>query len=73
MSAYGQGRDQEYLDRLDAPINDFVSRYNANPSPDHKTIFLFPGGMGSQLMRADGIRREPATKARRQQRRWPNF
>jgi len=52
MSAYGQGRDQEYLDRLTGPINDFISRYNANPSPDHKTIFLFPGGMGSQLVRA---------------------
>jgi hypothetical protein len=52
MSAYEQGRDQEYLARLNGPINDFISRYNANPSGHHKTIFFFPGGMGSQLMRA---------------------
>ena len=53
MSAYGQGRDQEYLAKLrDGPINDFVSRYNANPNDDHRTIFLFPGGLASQLIRA---------------------
>ena len=52
MSPYEQGRDDEYLARLDGPINDFISRYNANPNCDHKTIFLFPGGMGSQLVRA---------------------
>jgi pimeloyl-ACP methyl ester carboxylesterase len=52
MSTYGSGRDGEYARRLDNAISDFISRYNANPSTDHKTIILFPGGMGSQLMRA---------------------
>ncbi len=54
MSTYGQLRDQQYLDRLDSPINSFISRYNANLSDKHKTVFLFPGGMGSQLIRATG-------------------
>ncbi|MBV8744839.1 MAG: hypothetical protein JO134_07350 [Xanthobacteraceae bacterium] len=53
MATYGQGRDQEYTNRLDNAINDFISRYNANPSQQNRrTIFLFPGGMGSQLKRA---------------------
>ncbi len=54
MSIYGQKRDDEYLNRLKslAPINDFIRNYNANLSPHHKTIFLFPGGVGSQLLRA---------------------
>ena len=30
-----------------------INRYNANPIGHHTTIFLFPGGMGSRLMRAD--------------------
>ena len=54
MSTYGQKRDDEYLNRLKSlgPINDFITNYKANLSPHHKTIFLFPGGMGSQLLRA---------------------
>lgn len=53
MATYQQGRDQEYIDRLDSAIGDFISHYNANPSQQNRrTIFLFPGGMGSQLRRA---------------------
>jgi hypothetical protein len=48
MSTYGQKRDDEYLNRLKSlgPINDFITNYKANLNPHHKTIFLFPGGMG---------------------------
>ena len=49
---YEQGRDQEHLGRLGGRINDFISFYNANTSSEHKTIFFFPGGMGSRLVRA---------------------
>ena len=54
MSTYGQKRDDEYLNRLKSsgPISDFITSYNANLSAPHRTIFLFPGGMGSQLLRA---------------------
>jgi hypothetical protein len=53
MGAYEKGRDNEYLARLDAPINNFIAQYAANPSlKNRRTIFLFPGGMGSQLARA---------------------
>jgi hypothetical protein len=48
MSTYGQKRDDEYLNRLKSsgPISDFITSYNANLSAPHRTIFLFPGGMG---------------------------
>jgi pimeloyl-ACP methyl ester carboxylesterase len=54
MSAYEQKRDAEYLNRLKfaGPISDFIWQYNADLSPKPRTIFLFPGGMGSQLLRA---------------------
>ena len=52
MSAYEQKRDDAYLDKLYCPFSDFIKRYNANLSSTHKTIFLFPGGLGSQLLRA---------------------
>ena len=53
MATYEQGRDQEYLARLDGAISTFISHYNANPSStNRRTLFLFPGGMGSQLDRA---------------------
>jgi hypothetical protein len=50
MSTYD--RDGEYARSLETAINYFISRYNANPSRNHKTLILFPGGMGSQLIRA---------------------
>ena len=53
MGTYEQGRDRQHLASLYAAIDDFITRYNANPSTERRrTIFLFPGGMGSQLMRA---------------------
>ncbi len=56
MSLYSQDVESQYLDRLQDRIADFVHRYDANPSPQHTTIFLFPGGFASQLVRA----RQPA-------------
>jgi hypothetical protein len=50
---YQQARDAENLNHLDGAITDFISRYAANLSnPNRKTVILFPGGMGSQLLRA---------------------
>ena len=56
MSLYSQAVESQYLDRLQARIADFVHRYDANPSAQHTTVFLFPGGFASQLVRA----RQPA-------------
>jgi pimeloyl-ACP methyl ester carboxylesterase len=53
MATYEDGRDEEYLRRLKRTIDDFAARYDANPNGDHKTIFLFPGGLGSHLIRAN--------------------
>ena len=58
---YQQDRDQAYLDRLQDQITDFISSYNANPNADHTTIFLFPGGLASKLMRAEGAWPNPPT------------
>ena len=50
---YGDTRDNEQLSNLDDAIRRFITRYNSNPSStNRKTIILFPGGMGSQLVRA---------------------
>src|SRR5438876_4658839 len=50
---YRQTRDNEQLSHLDDVIGNFISRYNSNPSTTgRKTIIFFPGGMGSQLLRA---------------------
>src|SRR5262245_36435387 len=49
---YGGGRDQEQIRRLDDAIERFKTLYDADPSPHKRTLFLFPGGLGSQLMRA---------------------
>lgn len=54
-NGYEQERDQWYLDRLlDGPTDDFIAGYNDNDKKNkkHKTIFLFPGGMASQMIRA---------------------
>lgn len=60
MATYEQGRDQEYLDQLDGAISTFISRYNANPSAtNRRTLFLFPGGMGSHLDRARSLYTSP--------------
>ena len=56
MSPYDDGVDAQYLARLEESIAAFAHRYDANPSERHTTIFLFPGGFASQLIRA----RQPA-------------
>jgi pimeloyl-ACP methyl ester carboxylesterase len=50
---YSATRDSEQLRYLQADIASFVVRYQSRPpGPNRRTIFLFPGGMGSQLLRA---------------------
>ncbi len=51
---YVQARDQEQLGTLEAAIGLFINRYQASPANPHRqTVILFPGGLGSRLMRAD--------------------
>ena len=51
---YDQARDGEQLARLQNAIGRFISRYNVNlATTNRKTIILFPGGTGSQLLRAN--------------------
>lgn len=49
---YQRDKDQAYLNRLQDQITSFVFTYNANPNSAHTTIVLFPGGLASQLVRA---------------------
>jgi pimeloyl-ACP methyl ester carboxylesterase len=50
---YQTERDAEQLAYLNDEITDFISRYSGNLSnTNRKTVILFPGGMGSQLLRA---------------------
>jgi len=55
MADYGTGRDAAYALRLQSALEEFASQYELNLEAHRKrrTIFLFPGGLGSQLMRAD--------------------
>jgi pimeloyl-ACP methyl ester carboxylesterase len=57
MSAYDDARDQAYLDRLAGDIAEFVQNYDGTQSKG--TVFLFLGGLASQLVRADAA--YPAT------------
>lgn len=57
MSAYDDARDQAYLQRLSADIAEFAQNYNGAQS--RGTVFLFLGGLASQLVRADAA--YPAT------------
>ncbi len=51
---YNQARDHDQLGMLEAAIGQFINRYMANPpGPNRQTIILFPGGLGSRLVRAD--------------------
>ncbi len=55
-SAYDETRDNEQLLVLKNATDDFIARFQ-NPPPTNstcprQTVFLFPGGMASQLMRA---------------------
>jgi len=51
---YDAARESEQLRVNDAAINNFINRYvNRNlPAAQRKTVFFFPGGMASQLLRA---------------------
>jgi hypothetical protein len=51
--SYAGTRDSEQLRFLDVAIAQFIQRYTSNPSTgQRRTLFLFPGGIGSQLLRA---------------------
>lgn len=48
--SYEQEREQEQMRRLGPAISAFVAAYK----PNRPTVILLPGGMGSNLLRADG-------------------
>ncbi len=53
MITYDTTRESEQLRYLKVDIASFIQRYESKPpSPGRRTLFLFPGGMGSQLLRA---------------------
>lgn len=52
-SSYETAREQECMARLERAIERFADQYDNHLSGNRKTIFLFPGGMASQLVRAD--------------------
>jgi pimeloyl-ACP methyl ester carboxylesterase len=50
---YSATRDSEQLRYLNVDIAGFINRYQSRPPGiQRRTLFLFPGGMGSQLLRA---------------------
>ena len=50
---YSATRDSEQLRYLEVDIASFINRYQSRPGGvRRRTLFLFPGGMGSQLLRA---------------------
>jgi pimeloyl-ACP methyl ester carboxylesterase len=50
---YATTRDSEQMRMLQGAIADFIQRYGSKPaSASRRTLFLFPGGMGSELWRA---------------------
>ena len=53
MITYDSTRESEQLRFLRTDIADFILRYASKPAnPNRRTLFLFAGGMGSQLLRA---------------------
>jgi hypothetical protein len=53
MTTYSSTRDSEQLRYLKVDIASFIQRYESRPlTSDRRTLFLFPGGMGTQLLRA---------------------
>ncbi len=54
LMTYATSRDEASYARLQTAIEAFASQYrlNANSSGPRRTIFLFPGGLGSDLMRS---------------------
>jgi hypothetical protein len=52
--SYQTDRDTELANKLDLAIASFKSRYVNNfTKKPRRTVFFFPGGMGSQLLRAE--------------------
>jgi len=56
---YEAGRDRELMARLDRTVDAFIDRYDDDHSKDRRTVFLFPGGMASQLVRANSASSQP--------------
>jgi pimeloyl-ACP methyl ester carboxylesterase len=53
MIIYDTTRESEQLRYLNVDIASFILRYQSKPlTSGRRTLFLFPGGMGSQLLRA---------------------
>jgi pimeloyl-ACP methyl ester carboxylesterase len=53
MTTYNTTRESEQLRYLKVDIASFIQRYESKPlTSGRRTLFLFPGGMGSQLLRA---------------------
>jgi pimeloyl-ACP methyl ester carboxylesterase len=53
MTTYNDTRESEQLRYLKVDIASFIQRYESKPmTSGRRTLFLFPGGMGSQLLRA---------------------
>ena len=53
MIIYDTTRESEQLRYLKVDIASFILRYQSKPlTSGRRTLFLFPGGMGSQLLRA---------------------
>lgn len=53
MITYDTTRESEQLRLLKVDIASFIQRYESKPPlPARRTLFLFPGGMGTQLLRA---------------------
>ena len=53
--SYNSNRISEQLRVLEPEVNNFIDRFNASDGPEdggRQTIFLFPGGMASRLVRA---------------------
>jgi hypothetical protein len=57
--SYDRNRISEQLRVLEPEINNFIVRYNASNGPagggSRQTVFLFPGGMASRLVRATEV------------------
>ena len=55
MTDYATRRDAAYVARLQPALEEFASQFGINAKSgqkDRRTVFLFPGGVGSQLMRS---------------------
>jgi pimeloyl-ACP methyl ester carboxylesterase len=60
--SYANTRDSEQLRILDVAVAQFIYRYTSNPTTSRRrTLFLFPGGMGCQLLRATKRYRDNVT------------